>query len=321
MSETSNSRTGILTLAKIMTAAAWADGEITDDEKLCIKDLLFQLPDAGLDAGIQLTAQEWASLDMYLESPVEEAELMQLVDTLKAVITDANDKAMVMDYLRQIVSVDGTLSPDEQQMLDSIEDELTSKKSQSGFMNSIRKLFGQSVDRRSEAVSNTATREQYFDEFINNKVYYELQQQLQKENKTLAIADEELRRIGLAGGLMARIVYVDETVTKAEEERMAQVIEEYWQVDGDTAVFIAQIALSSVDYDYDYFRMTREFYEATSREERVAFLDVLFNLAVSDGQATINEIEEIRTVSRGIHLANEEFINAKIKIPRELRAA
>ena len=318
MSETSGSRTGILTVAKLMIAAAWADGEISEDEKLCMKDLLLHLPDAGLDAGLQVTAQEWALLDMYLEAPVAEEELLQLVESLRHLITDSNDKKVVMDYLRQVVSVDGHLSADEQNMLDEIESELIGSKS--GFMNSLRKLFSKSVDKQSTAVAGSVSREAYFDEFINNKVYYELQKNLHAEGKTLDVADNELRRMALAGGLMARIVYVDHTVDKAEIDSMAQVIQDYWNTDKETAVLVANVAVAAVDYDYDFFRMTREFYEATTREERIAFLDVLFNIAVSDGQATINEIEEIRMVSRGINLANEEFINAKIKIPREKRA-
>ena len=315
MSETTASRTGILTVAKIMIAAAWADGEISEDEKLCIKDLLFHLPDAGLDAGIQLTAQEWASLDMYLESPVDDGEIIQLVDQLKDVITDTNDRKIVMDYLRQIANIDGELTSEELAVLNEIEHELNSS-SHTGFMGSLRKMFGGSVDRRSTAVSASATREQYFNDFIQNKVYYDLQ----RNGKSLNIADNELRRIGLAGGLMARIVYVDHTVTKAETDTMVEVIQRYWGTDEETAVFIANVAISSVDTSYDYFRMTREFYEETTPEERVAFLDVLFNIAASDGQATYNEIEEIRLVSRGLNLPNETFINAKIKIPREKRA-
>lgn len=299
-----------------MIAAAWADGAISEEEKLCIKDLLFHLPDAGLDAGIQLTAQEWSSLDMYLESPVEDAEIVQLVDQLKSVLTDNNDRKIVMDYLHQIATIDGELSGEELAVLNEIENELTSSSS-SGFMSSLRKMFGGSVDRRSTAVSQSATRDQYFNDFIQNKVYYELQ----RNGKSLNIADQELRRIGLAGGLMARIVYVDHTVTKAETDTMAEVIQRYWGTDEETAVFIANVAIASVDTTYDYFRMTREFYEETTPEERIAFLDVLFNIAASDGQATFNEIEEIRLVSRGLNMPNETFINAKIKIPREKRAA
>ena len=67
--------------------------------------------------------------------------------------------------------------------------------------------------------------------------------------------------------------------------------------------------------------MTREFGAATTREERLRFLDVLFQIALADGFVTYEETEEIRLISQGINLANEEFIAAKIKIPRDKRAS
>jgi uncharacterized membrane protein YebE (DUF533 family) len=51
--------TFILTLGKVIIAAAWADGEVAHDEMNCLKDLLFRLPG--------LTGREWAMLEMYTE--------------------------------------------------------------------------------------------------------------------------------------------------------------------------------------------------------------------------------------------------------------
>ena len=67
----------ILTLAKVIVAAAWADGEMTLEEINSLKDLLFQLPHAG---GVQITGREWARLEMYIESPVGAAERARLVE-------------------------------------------------------------------------------------------------------------------------------------------------------------------------------------------------------------------------------------------------
>ena len=65
----------ILTLAKVLLAAAWADGEMSHEEINSMKDLLFRLP--------QLSARQWASLQMYMEAPVGDAERARLVDELR----------------------------------------------------------------------------------------------------------------------------------------------------------------------------------------------------------------------------------------------
>jgi len=42
----------IITLAKVLIAGAWADGELTNEEINCVKDLMFNLP--------ELNATQWA---------------------------------------------------------------------------------------------------------------------------------------------------------------------------------------------------------------------------------------------------------------------
>ena len=317
MAQKTDPKTRILTLAKVMIALAWTDGKITHEEKECLKDLLFHIPNEGLEAGIQLTAQEWAMLDMYMDSPVGDAERARLVADLQDAIRSPEDRQIVIAYLTQMVKADGDISPEEQKALDKIENAVDD--SGASFMDSLRSLFKGSMSRRSAAVTGAPNREEYFNEFLNNKVYFELKQQLAAKGETLDIPDEELRRMGLAGGLMTRIIKVDQAVTKAEIDTMVDAIQRYWETERETAVFIAHVALSSLDQTYDYYRMTRQFGEMTSREERIGFLNVLFQVAAADGQATINEIEEIRLIARGINLSHQDFIAAKLTLPRDRR--
>ena len=49
------------------------------------------------------------------------------------------------------------------------------------------------------------------------------------------------------------------------------------------------------------------------------FLDTLFAIATADGEASYDEIEEIRSMARAFNLPNKYFIEAKLKVPREQR--
>jgi uncharacterized tellurite resistance protein B-like protein len=69
----------------------------------------------------------------------------------------------------------------------------------------------------------------------------------------------------------------------------------------------------------DRHRLAREFADECEPEERVEFLDVLFALASADGMATYEEIEEIRLMAQSLKLSHKQFIDAKLKIPREQR--
>jgi len=65
----------ILTLAKVIIAAAWADGKVGHEEINALKDLLFNL--RGINA------KQWAELEIYLEAPITPEERAKLLDELQ----------------------------------------------------------------------------------------------------------------------------------------------------------------------------------------------------------------------------------------------
>ena len=302
-----DSHSNMLTLAKVLIAAAWADGEITDDEKNCLKDIIFHL----LDGGAPLNAQDWSMLELYMDAPVGDAERARLVANLQDIITNADEKQFVFDALQQMMMADGVTDAEEERIINEIEETIAD--SDVGFMDSLNRLLGGALQRRSSAVANAPNREAYYDDFLQNKVYYEVNRQLRENGQALDISDAELRKLGLAGGLMARIAKVDRIVSDEEKQAMIQKIEEHWQLGHESAVFVADVAVSSLDVTYDYYRMTREFATSTTVEERRRFLVVLFLIASADGSVSFEETEEIRLVSHGINLTHQDFINAKLE--------
>ena len=61
------------------------------DEINRLKDLLYRLP-SNNTSGIQLTAQDWAQLEMYINAPVNEAERARLVDDLREAVRTPADQ-------------------------------------------------------------------------------------------------------------------------------------------------------------------------------------------------------------------------------------
>jgi uncharacterized tellurite resistance protein B-like protein len=135
----------------------------------------------------------------------------------------------------------------------------------------------------------------------------------------LEIPEESLRKLSLAGGVMAQVARVNPQVTEGEFASMSHALEEHWRLDEEQAAFVAEVAISETASLLDRHRLAREFGDVCSYEERLAFLDVLFAVAAADGCATYDEIEEIRQMSRSLKLSQGDFIEAKLKIPRQNR--
>ena len=143
-------------------AAAWADHEVSNEEINSLKDLLFRLP--------ELTGREWATLEMYIKSPVGEAERERLVDQLKDQLKSSEDKALAKQALEELVGADGVVTDEERTVIDSIEAEIDAVS-----LGRFSRLVSGSVSRREEALRDAPNREEHFEDYIKNKVYYGLQ--------------------------------------------------------------------------------------------------------------------------------------------------
>jgi uncharacterized tellurite resistance protein B-like protein len=299
----------IKALAKVMIAAAWADSTVNNDEINCLKDLLFQLPG--------MTARDWDELEIYIDSPVGEAERERLVNDLLSNLKTESDKAQALNAIDTLVKADGKISAEEQITVEEMRTAI--QESSTGLFSRMGKLVGNSVNRRSQSLESAPNRENYLDDFARNKIYYAVSRKLELEGKPIALPEAELRKLSLAGGLMARVAYVDRQVLTGEIDTMVQAIQNHWRTSAVESALVAEIAVSEIGKGMDYYRLSREFFKSTNEAERLQFLDALFAVAAGDGFVSNDEIEEIRTISTVQKLTHQQFIDAKLRVPPEQR--
>jgi uncharacterized tellurite resistance protein B-like protein len=299
----------ILTLGKVLISTAWVDGELTQDEINNLKDLTFHLP--------ELTTQQWAELEMYIDSPVGEAERARLVNDLKAAVTGPEERRLAYDALDALAAADGEITAAEQQVVDEIKAEL--ELANSGFLGRLSRLMDNMLDKRTKALAAAPNREEHFEDYIKNKVYYRVQQRLASENTTFEISDDELRRLCLAGGIMGQVARVDQQITDGEFQTIVEALKEAWNLSEEKAVFVAEVAISDDALTFDHLRLAREFVKVFNHEHCIQMVDILFKVATADGHASQDEMEEIRKIARELMLSSRQFIDAKLKVRAELR--
>ena len=299
----------IMDLAKVMVAAAWADGEITNEEINSLKDLLFHLPG--------MTASDWTEIDIYIESPVDEAERQRLVQNLKGSLSSRADKALTLQALEGMVAANEAVEPEERAVIEEIMAAI--QDANVGLSGMWNRFIRGSVHHQSQSVHSAPNRELYLDDFIKNRIFYDVSRRLEREDAAAQITEDKLRKLSLAGGLMARVAYVDQRVTDEEYQQILQALQDNWGITQVEAALVAEVAVSDIGKGLDYFRLTRQFFDSTTEAERLRFLDVLFAVTTSDGQASYDEIEEIRKISKGLLLTHQQFIDAKQKVPRDKR--
>ncbi len=299
----------VTSLAKVMIAASWADGEIDNEEKNNLKDLLFQLPD--------MTAGDWARLEIYMATPVGEAERARLLEELKRSLRNGRDKALVMNSIDALVEADGEVSREEAAFVAEVKQIL--EQANTSVVGQLGRLVRSATGRRGRTISHAHNREQHLTDFVRNRVFYLVRERLGREDVQLDLSEADLRKLSLAGGLMARVAHADREIHESEVTAIARALEAEWSLSAEQALLVAEIAASTAAQGLDAYRLAREFYALTTERERVQFLDVLFAIARSHDNVSGEEIEDIRTVARLLKLTHDQFIAAKLKIPRKER--
>lgn len=297
-----------LALAKVLIAAAWADGELTHDEINSLKDLLFNLPD--------MTADDYASLEIYLDSPISEEESARLVENLREALANPKERSFAISTLEKMILADGKETNTERAFLDEVSTELET--GGFGFIKPLSGMLHGAMNRRSGTVAKSPNRESQTDDFLKNKIYYNLNRKIAEGDADFSsIPEDKLRKLSLASGLMARVTYVDDTVAAGERENIQQALQDNWGLTQSEAGFVTEVALSEFAKGMDNYRLSRQFFESTTEDERVKFLDVLFAVAASDGEISYDETEEIRRIAKALLLSHDQFIHAKLKAAKK----
>ncbi len=300
----------IMTLGKVIIATAWVDGKVTDDEINSLKDVTFRLP--------ELTAHQWAELEMYIETPVDDAERARLVADLQRAVSTPADKALVEEALNNMVAADGIVTEQEKAVVAEISASVENSGG-SRFFGGLSNLLDGMFQKRSESLKDAPNREEHFEDYITNKVYYNVKHRLNLGEAELDLPDEELRKLCLAGGIMAQIAQESDDVSDDEFEAMVDALQSKWNISKESATFVAEVATSGSTASFDHLRLAREFVKVYSHDECVQFIDILFTIAAADGQASSDEIDQIRNIAGALLLSNNQFIKSKLKVPRNLR--
>jgi uncharacterized tellurite resistance protein B-like protein/DnaJ-domain-containing protein 1 len=297
-----------MALAKVVIAAAWADGQLAHDEVNSLKNLLAELGQTGGHGELALTMQDWAELDIYLYSPVGAEERQRLVAELAAVMRGPADRALALAALDRLMAADRVHT--EEERLVAAEVRAALDRADPGPLAGLGALLRRSLRLRPRAAG--PNREQYLDEFLNNRVYYAMRVRLGKSpDEGLGIPDAEARKLALAGGIMATIARVEAGVDEAERERIIAAIEQGWGLDRPRAELVAEAAITESDGNLDTYTLTYEFSQSASVEERVRFLDALFAIAAADGEISSEESAEISRITSSIRLESRHFAEAK----------
>jgi uncharacterized tellurite resistance protein B-like protein len=298
----------VMNVSKLVIAAAWADGEMDNSEINALKDMLFAFPN--------LSDQDWHILNMYIDTPVSKEDAEKLLGSVLNEIRTPEEREFVISTLTGLFEADGKITDEEQELLEKIKADISGKST--GLFAHVNSFLKGAVKNRVTGSGSSLEREERIDDYLKNGIYFQLVNRMKSAGKQINLVDEDIRKLCLAAGLLARVAWIDKVITEEESENIKLIISESWEIPEEEAQLIAEISISQVAKGLDYFRLTRNFFENTTSEERKGFLKILFRIANTDN-TSLKEIEEIRVIASHLHIDHKDFIEAKLSISDEDR--
>lgn len=294
----------VVDVAKLLIAAAWADGQLQNEEINCLKDLIFSLGD--------LSADQWVRLEIYMDSPVTSEERQALLEKVLAGIKSEADKEFVIETVKRLFEADGVFDEKEASVLEELTEAVSEVSTD--IVSKLAKTLKSAMGRRNEAYKSAAQREERIEDFIKNTIYYQL---ASEGGLQVGLTDEKVRQLCLAAGLLARVANVDEDISEAERQAIKSVLSRSWGLSDREADIVTGISCHRTLKGLDYFRLARGFFECTSIEQRKSFLVCLFKVANASDKVSNEEIEQIRRIADSLKLSHRDFIAAKLTISDE----
>ena len=292
----------LLALTKVLIGYAWEDGEVTPDELNLLKDITFRLP--------EVSRLDWRDLGIYWSTPISKAQLDRLAENLMAELETEEQKEAARAMLNAMVNADGTVTSRETTLLRDITRKID--RNDPTLVDSLGDLLQSALPRRADQISDAPNREDYVADFMQNRVLRKLKDRYGDDiDQKLGLEADELRKLGLAGALMGRVAYADFDIDDSELATMSNILQKDWSLHEEHAAVVVDFAADAAGDQLDYFRVAREFFEATSYQERVDLLDVLFDIAHAHDGISQAETEEIERIGTALKIDNEDYDAAR----------
>lgn len=289
-----------ISLIRVLIALAWADGEVSLEEVNFLKDFMFKF---------DFTGEDWARIEMYMEDPVPPGEAEALIGDFVRRIRSGNEKRAVISAMEKLMAADGGTSPEELRFLERFTAILNNPLQGTSLLAQVRGLFKQTVFKPIHG----SKRSEELHDFLNNRILFKVRRRVERERLSLETHPDELAYASLFGGLLAHVASLHKTMDEQALTVLRKRLKETAGFNDEAAELVCSVVQEAASSGLDRFRLSREFYEKSSQEQRLRLLDCLFEIAGSDSDLAHSEVEEVRAIAYGLKLTHRDFITAKTK--------
>jgi uncharacterized tellurite resistance protein B-like protein len=293
-----------LTFLKVMTTIAWADGELTHSELNLLKSFIKKF---------DLDKNDVRELKPYLEAPVSKAHQDDLFKQLIAELESVEDRQEIIQAMSAMADGKKKTSEEEIALVGQFTSWLKKSSFTSRSFGKVRNFFQRTIFM--DAREKNPELEKYF----KRKVIKKIELRSAKLGRNITLPDDEVYHICLLGTLLASVAQVDEIFEEVEEKALKKVLQETFSFPKQELEILFDVIVEQARHGFDFHEVVTETNQIITYKERVMLIDCFFAIAAADGKISSAESEQIRKITKAMHIPHQDFKESKMRALEELR--
>jgi uncharacterized tellurite resistance protein B-like protein len=289
-----------LALARLLAAAAWADGHADEDEVNAVKRFLLRF---------RFSPDDIRSVSLLLEAPVPRTEAERLAQEFVESVRSEADRHALLAHLTELFEADGKVTSEESEFLRSVQDLVESQPILDVLLARVRGLLSPAVfkpgrDRRGLA------------DVLRSRLQGRVREKLRELSAEAAQDVDRLNYAALFGAMLQKVALADGTLSPEESARVAEALRARFGFADDEVSTIVATLETQVSREIDLQRLAAEFNRLSDQEGRVQLVRALFTVAAADREIRDEEVDEMRRIADLLWVDRREFNEIRLSFVR-----
>ena len=295
-----------LTFLKVLAVIAWADGEMTESEKNVLKKFYRKF---------DMEKDDIRQLNPYLLAPIPKKEQEHLFRQLAAELSSKKEKDAIITELEAIASAHRKMKTEENELVDEFIRLLQKTSFTKRSFGRVRNFFQATIFKPAREINPAVN--QYF----RNTILKKLELKMKGSKKKINLENSNVYFICLFGALLASVAQVDDHFHDEERKALHQILMERFEFSSWERQLLFEVIEEQVRHGFDFHEVVTEFNSRVSYKDRVSAVDCFWAIAVADGSISHKENEEVRRITKAMHIPHQVFKESKKKILEQLKSS
>jgi len=157
--------------------------------------------------------------------------------------------------------------------------------------------------------------------YFKNTILKKLELKMTGSRQKVDLEDDNVYFVCLFGALLASVAQVDDHFHEEERKALRKILKKRYELSSGEQKLLFEVIEEQARHGFDFHEVVTEFNSHVSYNDRVSAVDCFWAIAVADGEISHAENEEVRRITKAMHIPHQVFKESKKKFLKLLKSS